>query len=197
MARTDAAYHPRRQACGKGNSMTEENRFQVTYHGDVPVIHLETSTPGTVSCEWADPLMEFVEQHKPRRIVVDFETVTRFSAAAIGALIRVEKRVRDYSGRIRLSGMHPDVREVFKITRLDGSVFKILDSYPLARASFDSRRHKTTKRVSRLSERCNPRSGTADQPMEDDYVAPSPGEDHAATDQLDVEFRRAGVYHQH
>ena len=111
---------------------------------------------------------------------------------AIGALRRVDECVRAYSGQIRLSGMPAAVREVLKITKLDGGVFQIFDSCRSARESFDSRRSKTTKRV-KISRHgfsgTGPPDGTTVQDRED-YVAPSPGEDHA---QRDVEFRRVGI----
>jgi anti-sigma B factor antagonist len=120
------------------SAMAEEDHFRVTYDGEVTVVHVDALPPDNVGCPWANPLVEFVEQHKPTKLVVDFEAVAKFPSVAIGALLRVDKRVRAYSGQLRLAGMRPDVREVFKITRLDGSVFQILDSCRLARESFDS-----------------------------------------------------------
>jgi anti-anti-sigma factor len=116
--------------------MADENHFQITHDGDVTVIRFETSPPANVALPWADPLVEFVEQQQPKKLLLDFEAVTRFPSATIEALLRVDKRVRAYSGQMRLCGMCREVREVFKITRLDENVFQIFDSCRSARRSF-------------------------------------------------------------
>jgi anti-sigma B factor antagonist len=116
--------------------MIKGHCFQVTYHDDVTVIHLDSTSLDNVNFQWSDALVEFVEQQRPRRLVVNLELVDRIQSVAIGALIRLDKRMRAYSGQLRLCGMHRDLRQVFKVTKLDGAVFRIFDSCRLARESF-------------------------------------------------------------
>jgi anti-anti-sigma factor len=174
--------------------MAEEEGFRVTDDGDVTVIQLETTPLASAVCPWADPLAEFIDHRQPQKIVVDFQAVTSFPSMAIGALRRVDKRVREYSGQLRLCGMPRAVREVFKITKLDGSVFQIFDTFHSARESFyskpTSRKARKHVKISQHSfSGSGPRDGTTAQNI-DDYAAPSPGEGPV---EPDVEFRRAGV----
>lgn len=83
----------------------------------------------------ADDLIEFVQKEKPKCIVVSLKRVTRYSSEAIGGLIRMERRVRALGGRVKLS-MNSDLRELFKVTRLDGTLFDIFESESDAVASF-------------------------------------------------------------
>lgn len=83
----------------------------------------------------ADDLVEYVQKEKPTAIVVSLKRVTRYSSEAIGGLIRMERRVRAQGGRVKLC-MNHELRELFKVTRLDGTLFDIYDSESDAVASF-------------------------------------------------------------
>ena len=84
---------------------------------------------------FSDELLEFVSNEKPPRIVFTLKHVDRYSSEAIGGLIRVDKEVRSYGGEMKLCMSH-DVRELFRVTRLDGNVFDIYESESEAVASF-------------------------------------------------------------
>jgi len=83
----------------------------------------------------ADDLIEYVEQDKPLQVVLTLKRVTRYSSEAIGGLIRVERRVRALGGRVKLC-MNHELRELFQVTRLDGTLFEIYESESEAVASF-------------------------------------------------------------
>lgn len=59
-------------------------------------------------------------------ILINFENVSFFSSAAINKLIVLEKRLRAGGGRIALSNLRPEVRDLFSYTNLD-SMFLIKD----------------------------------------------------------------------
>jgi len=83
----------------------------------------------------SDDLVQFVQEEKPQAIVLSLKRVSRYSSEAIGGLIRMERRVRASGGRVKLC-MNADLRELFKVTHLDGTLFEIYDSESDAVASF-------------------------------------------------------------
>jgi anti-anti-sigma factor len=71
-------------------------------------------------------LFELVELTQGMQLVVDFRDVQAISSAALGRLINIKKKVAAVRGKLRLRGIDPDLREVFRITRLD-QVIEIVD----------------------------------------------------------------------
>lgn len=68
-------------------------------------------------------------------VLINFENVKFFSSAAINKLIVLEKRMRASGGRIMLSNLRPEVRDLFSYTNLD-SMFQIKDEQAEAIDSF-------------------------------------------------------------
>jgi anti-anti-sigma regulatory factor len=83
----------------------------------------------------SDELLEFVAREKPSKVVLTLKHVSRYSSEAIGGLIRVEKQITAHGGSVKLC-MNEDFRELFKVTRLDGSKFAIYHSESDAIAAF-------------------------------------------------------------
>lgn len=81
-------------------------------------------------------LVNFVEQKKPPKLLVGFAQVVRCSSEAISILLRVRKLVGSYGGELRICQLPTRLREVFKLMRLEGEVFKIHDSPLEAVAEF-------------------------------------------------------------
>jgi anti-sigma B factor antagonist len=55
----------------------------------------------------------------PRKILLNFSNVEYLSSAALGKLITMNKSVRAAGGQLRLCSIHPQIYEVFKITKLN------------------------------------------------------------------------------
>jgi anti-sigma B factor antagonist len=55
----------------------------------------------------------------PRKILLNFSNVEYLSSAALGKLITANKSVAAASGKLRLCSIHPQIYEVFKITKLN------------------------------------------------------------------------------
>ena len=55
----------------------------------------------------------------PRKILLNFTNVEYLSSAALGQLITMNKSVAAAGGRLRLCCIHPQIFEVFKITKLN------------------------------------------------------------------------------
>lgn len=69
-------------------------------------------------------LLTLVDDESGQALEIDFDNVRFFSSAAINKLIVLEKRVRSRGGKLKLSNLRPEVRDLFTYTKLD-SVFHI------------------------------------------------------------------------
>jgi anti-sigma B factor antagonist len=68
-------------------------------------------------------IVEVVEKVEESYVLLHFGRVTYMSSSALGMLIRVHKKCKEYQVTLKLSNIAPTIRQVFKITALD----KILD----------------------------------------------------------------------
>lgn len=71
-----------------------------------------------------DRLIDKSSEKRGVRLVLDLGDVQYLSSAALGKLINLKKKVGEVSGELRIENLHPDLLEVFRITRLD-QVFDI------------------------------------------------------------------------
>jgi anti-sigma B factor antagonist len=117
--------------------MADPKTFHVKQLGPVTLIHpREREIVGrNVINDLADDLIEFAQKEKPTSVVVSLNEVSRYSSEAIGGLIRLERRIRAQGGRVKLC-MNKELRELFRVTRLDGTLFEIFESESDAVASF-------------------------------------------------------------
>lgn len=81
-----------------------------------------------------DELWALVDRDGCRLLVLDWKKIEFCSSAVIGKIVRLDKKVKDKNGKLRLCCMKPEIREVFQITRLD-QVFEIKDTREEALAS--------------------------------------------------------------
>ncbi len=97
--------------------------------GDVAVVRFLDSRivhPEAIS-EIEGGLRALIERAGIRRLVIDFEQVDYFSNAAMGMLVKIEKKLRTLNGSLRLCNMNEDVYEHF-VTRHLHQVFRIFPS---------------------------------------------------------------------
>ena len=86
--------------------------------------HASTRTL-THAGDWVDDqLYSLVEDEGHTQLLLNFGNVQYLSSAALGKLINLKKKVGAVRGKLKLCCIHPDLLEVFKITRLD-QVFEI------------------------------------------------------------------------
>jgi anti-sigma B factor antagonist len=64
-------------------------------------------------------ILTLVDKSEEERVVIDFEPVQFMSSSMLGKLVKIHKKCKEYKTKLKLSGITPDIREVFKITRLD------------------------------------------------------------------------------
>lgn len=74
--------------------------------------------------EVGDQLYQLVDVEGKRQLLLNFGNVQYLSSAALGKLINLKKKVGAVKGKLKLCCIHPDLLEVFRITRLD-QVFEI------------------------------------------------------------------------
>ena len=119
--------------------MTREKRFAVDVDGDVTVVRLNDPKlqEMILITELHDEFLAFLEQHQPHKLVVDFAQVTQCSSAVINSMLLARKRLAAHGGRVRLCTMHKQVREAFRVLRLDGTLFEIFDTLPKALHAFE------------------------------------------------------------
>ena len=83
--------------------------------------------------EVGDQLYQLVDVEGKHRLLLNFGNVQYLSSAALGKLINLKKKINAVNGQLKLCCIHPDLLEVFRITRLD-QVFQI---YPEEQTALD------------------------------------------------------------
>lgn len=85
--------------------------------------------------EVGEQLYSLVDDEGHRQILLNFSNVQYMSSAALGKLINLKKKAAAAGGTLKLCCIHPELKVVFKITRLD-QVFDIHDEEQDAIDSF-------------------------------------------------------------
>ena len=116
--------------------MTDNQFIQASQSGDVTIIHLAAMVnERALVIEFTEQLLSYVDEQKPTKLQLNFENVRFFSSEAINALIRANKRIKERNGRMNLCGLNADLRHMFKICGLDGTILEIHDLCSDATAS--------------------------------------------------------------
>lgn len=80
-------------------------------------------------------LLALVDEQQRTQLLLNFEGVEFLSSAALNKLITLQTRVKRAGGAVRICNLHPQIREVFAITRLD-RMFEIAKNENAALAMF-------------------------------------------------------------
>ena len=84
--------------------------------------------------ELKQKVLEAVEGGE-RKVLVDFANTGYIDSSGLGVLVSLAKKLREEGGEMRLAGLHPDLRTLFELTKLD-TLFNITDSLDDALSSF-------------------------------------------------------------
>lgn len=76
-------------------------------------------------------LLSLSDADAPPFLVLSFSAVKFFSSAAINKLIVLERRIKARGGKLLLTNLRPEIRDVFGFTHLD-SHFRIRESHDAA-----------------------------------------------------------------
>jgi len=103
-------------------------RLAITQQGAVTVVELmdKKILDEAAIAEIGEAMFAQVAEVADPKMVVDFVNVAHMSSSMLGALITLNKRVREKGGSLCLCNICPSIYEVFVITRLN-EVFQICD----------------------------------------------------------------------
>jgi len=68
--------------------------------------------------ELRESLEPVIEKNGDGRMLLDFVNVEFMTSAMLGLLVRLNKKVRERSGKLGLCNVDPRIRKVFEITQL-------------------------------------------------------------------------------
>lgn len=108
--------------------MSGPRRLQVTEVGDVTVVRFVDRKILDVTNihELGRELFQLVEEQHRKKLCLNFSTVEFLSSETLGELIKLDKKVKQHSGKLVLTNIKPEIYEVFAITRLN-KLFEIHD----------------------------------------------------------------------
>ncbi len=86
-----------------------------------------------------EALVGFVGDKAKLKIVLDLGKVLRMSSLALGKLVALQKKLKEIEGALKLLGLRPGVREIFRASRLD-TLFEVFDDEIRAIKSFQKKR---------------------------------------------------------
>ena len=118
--------------------MEKKRRLLIEPHGDISVVQfMEKKILDELNIkDIGDELFDLVDTQNKTRLLLNFEQVEYLSSAALGKLITLNKKIRAVEGELRLCRIHPDIAEVFRITKLD-KLFDICETEEEALAKFE------------------------------------------------------------
>ena len=80
-------------------------------------------------------LLEMLNKTTEERVILDFRNVKFMSSSMLGKLVQVHKKAGEFKVKLKLCSIDPEIRQVFKITKLD-KLFDIEADEASARAAF-------------------------------------------------------------
>jgi anti-sigma B factor antagonist len=83
-------------------------------------------------------LLEMLNKTTEERVILDFRNVQFMSSAMLGKLVQVHKKTAEFKVKLKLCSIASEIRQVFKITKLD-KLFDIESDDAAARAAFMKR----------------------------------------------------------
>jgi anti-sigma B factor antagonist len=83
-------------------------------------------------------LQEMLNKTTEERVILDFRNVKFMSSSMLGKLIQINKKAGEFKVKLKMCSIDPEIRQVFKITKLD-KVFDIETDEAAARAAFMKR----------------------------------------------------------
>ena len=118
--------------------MRDYTHFDHETQGGVTVVRIKDHEflERLIGGELQEELIAFVQADAPSKLLVSFERVQRFSSETINALLRAREYIVSEGGSMKLCEMRPEIRNVFNMLNLEGSVFEIYESTVQAIDSF-------------------------------------------------------------
>jgi anti-anti-sigma factor len=83
-------------------------------------------------------LTEMLNKTTEERVILDFRNVKFMSSSMLSKLVAVNRKAGEFKVKLKLCSIDPEIRQVFKITKLD-KLFEIETDEASARAAFMKR----------------------------------------------------------
>ena len=112
-------------------------RIEVSREDGITIIDVldEEVLEEHVIADIAESLFAVVEDDQSLKMVLSFARVKHMSSSALGMLIRLNKRIEDTKGVLKLCDIKPALLEVFVITKLN-RLFDMYETEDMAVSSF-------------------------------------------------------------
>lgn len=103
----------------------EKNIVEITGKETAAIVAFKTASISNMEeiAAASKQIKEFIEEKRPKEVVIDFEGVKFFSSAVLGLLLDIRAKLKMYDGEVVISAINPQLYRVFKITHLD-KIFK-------------------------------------------------------------------------
>jgi len=127
----------RKQIEGRYNMDSYGPKIAVTRKDGITIAQLldeEILEEGTIN-DITESLFAVVGENHGVKLLITFKKVKHFSSSALGMLIRLNKRVGEAGGELKLCEISPSLYEIFVITKLN-KLFEIYDNQEQAINSF-------------------------------------------------------------
>ena len=90
--------------------------FRVESQDGITIVRFDDIQIGPDS---RDPLYGLVENDGHTRIVLDLSDIWALSSLALGILANFQQRVQARGGRVKLCGLNANVKQLFRLTKLE------------------------------------------------------------------------------
>ena len=110
--------------------------FTTESDGEILTVHFTYAKilEETVIQQISAALLALIDKSSEKNFLLDFNHVGFLSSSALGGLLKVNKKCKEFKINLKLCNIHPDIMQVFKITRLD----KVLAIYPDTQAAYEA-----------------------------------------------------------
>lgn len=101
--------------------MTDESSHYllVEERGDVRIARLNGNVADFEFCQEVAPqLLSLANEFVPPKILIDFAHIPCVQTSMLGCLVKLSDVAQQAGGEVRLCNLHPNVQEVFQITKL-------------------------------------------------------------------------------
>jgi anti-anti-sigma factor len=98
----------------------EQSRMTVEYGLDVTIVKLADDKildEGHIR-KLKELIEPAIEKNKDSQMLLDFVNVKSMTSAMLGLLVRIQKKVSERGGQLKLCNVDPSIRKVFEITQL-------------------------------------------------------------------------------
>ncbi len=118
--------------------MVEEVIGHISSEGDAAIVTFKKSSISNVEdiSITAEHIANFLEAHRPKRVVFDFKGVKFFSSRVLGMLLETRATLASWDGQVFIASINPQLHRVFKITNLD----QVFEFFPDAASALNAPR---------------------------------------------------------